>query len=414
MLPLHPEGGEGGGEGGVLKSPRTRVVGRPYAKVDAAAKVTGQTKFADDMVLPRMLHCKLLRSKIAHARIVSIDVSRALAAAGRRRRRHGQGPSDPVRDPPGLPGRARALHGPRALRRRSGRGRRGGRRGRGLRRARSRSRSGTRRCRRSGRSTMGSPPRRRRSTTTATPATSTSSSRWSSATRRKASRAPTASTTTSSSTRATRTCPSSSTRPSADFGPDGKLTLWSSTQTPHYVHRALAKVLGMPAAQIRVIATPNGGGFGGKSDPFNHEIVVAHLSRVTGRPGQDLPDARGGLLLPPRPAPDAHAREDRRHEGRRDHGAALPDRPRRRRLRLLRRRLDLLHGRAADRDVRGAGLPLRRRARLHEQAAVRPQARPRHAAAALRAGGRSSTGSPATSASTRPRSAATTCSPRTR
>ena len=29
----------------------------------------------------------------------------------------------------------------------------------------------------------------------------------------------------------------------------------------------------MPAAHIRVIATPNGGGFGGKSDPFNHEIV---------------------------------------------------------------------------------------------------------------------------------------------
>ena len=40
----------------------------------------------------------------------------------------------------------------------------------------------------------------------------------------------------------------------------------------------------MPPAQIRVIATPNGGGFGGKSDPFNHEIVVANLSRVTGRP----------------------------------------------------------------------------------------------------------------------------------
>jgi 4-hydroxybenzoyl-CoA reductase subunit alpha len=62
------------------------------------------------------------------------------------------------------------------------------------------------------------------------------------------------------------------------------LTLWSATQTPHYVHRALAKVLEMPAARIRVIATPNGGGFGGKSDPFSHELVVAHLSRVTGRP----------------------------------------------------------------------------------------------------------------------------------
>jgi 4-hydroxybenzoyl-CoA reductase alpha subunit len=68
------------------------------------------------------------------------------------------------------------------------------------------------------------------------------------------------------------------------FGPDGKLTVWSSTQTPHYVHRALAKVLEMPASHIRVIACPNGGGFGGKSDPFNHEIVVAKLSMKTGRP----------------------------------------------------------------------------------------------------------------------------------
>jgi len=70
----------------------------------------------------------------------------------------------------------------------------------------------------------------------------------------------------------------------AHFDADGKLTLWSSTQTPHYVHRALAKVLEMPASHIRVIATPNGGGFGGKSDPFNHEIVVAKLAIMTGRP----------------------------------------------------------------------------------------------------------------------------------
>src|ERR1044072_1623649 len=70
----------------------------------------------------------------------------------------------------------------------------------------------------------------------------------------------------------------------ASFDPDEKLTLWSSTQTPHYVHRALAKVLEMPAAHIRVIATPNGGGFGGKSDPFNHEVAVCKLSMLTGRP----------------------------------------------------------------------------------------------------------------------------------
>jgi len=66
--------------------------------------------------------------------------------------------------------------------------------------------------------------------------------------------------------------------------PDGKLTIWTSTQTPHYLHRALAKVLQMPAAHIRVIATPNGGGFGGKSDPFNHEIVVAKAALLLDRP----------------------------------------------------------------------------------------------------------------------------------
>ena len=66
--------------------------------------------------------------------------------------------------------------------------------------------------------------------------------------------------------------------------PDGKLTIWSSTQTPHYLHRALSKVLEMPAAHIRVIATPNGGGFGGKSDPFNHELVVAKAALMLDRP----------------------------------------------------------------------------------------------------------------------------------
>jgi 4-hydroxybenzoyl-CoA reductase subunit alpha len=70
----------------------------------------------------------------------------------------------------------------------------------------------------------------------------------------------------------------------AHYTPDGKVTLWSSTQTPHYVHRALATVLGLPASRIRVIATPVGGGFGGKSDPFSHEFCAVKLSMHTGRP----------------------------------------------------------------------------------------------------------------------------------
>src|SRR5438128_10745572 len=54
-----------------------RIVGRSMPKVDAVAKVTGATRFADDLAFPRMLYCRLLRSTQPHARIVSIDVTRA-------------------------------------------------------------------------------------------------------------------------------------------------------------------------------------------------------------------------------------------------------------------------------------------------------------------------------------------------
>ncbi|MCP4227916.1 MAG: molybdopterin-dependent oxidoreductase, partial [Actinomycetia bacterium] len=70
----------------------------------------------------------------------------------------------------------------------------------------------------------------------------------------------------------------------ASWDGDKKLTLWSSTQIPHYLHRTLATVLELPTSRIRVIATPNGGGFGGKTDPFSHELVACKLSMLTGRP----------------------------------------------------------------------------------------------------------------------------------
>src|SRR5688572_20781243 len=65
---------------------------------------------------------------------------------------------------------------------------------------------------------------------------------------------------------------------------EGKLTVWSSTQVPHYVHRALARVLQISSSHVRVIATPNGGGFGGKCDVCNHEMVVAKAAMALGRP----------------------------------------------------------------------------------------------------------------------------------
>ncbi|HEY4685662.1 MAG TPA: xanthine dehydrogenase family protein molybdopterin-binding subunit [Dehalococcoidia bacterium] len=70
----------------------------------------------------------------------------------------------------------------------------------------------------------------------------------------------------------------------ASWGPDGKLTLWSSTQTPHYVHRLLAKILDLPMAHIRVVVPAVGGGFGGKLDPFSHEVAACRLSQLAGRP----------------------------------------------------------------------------------------------------------------------------------
>lgn len=68
------------------------------------------------------------------------------------------------------------------------------------------------------------------------------------------------------------------------FWNENGLTITSATQVPHYLHRALAKVMAVPLSRVRVIKPHLGGGFGGKSDPFPHEIIIAHLARKTGRP----------------------------------------------------------------------------------------------------------------------------------
>ncbi|MCC7301319.1 MAG: molybdopterin-dependent oxidoreductase [Bacteroidia bacterium] len=65
---------------------------------------------------------------------------------------------------------------------------------------------------------------------------------------------------------------------------EGGLTIITATQVPHYLHRALAKVLEVPLTRVRVIKPIVGGGFGGKSDPFPHEIIISHLARKTGKP----------------------------------------------------------------------------------------------------------------------------------
>ena len=70
----------------------------------------------------------------------------------------------------------------------------------------------------------------------------------------------------------------------ANWDPSGRLTLYTPQQVPHYLHRALADVLDIPMHQINVYRTFVGGGFGGKSDPFPHEMCAAILSRKSSRP----------------------------------------------------------------------------------------------------------------------------------
>src|SRR6202158_1955067 len=260
-----------------------RVIGHPRRRVDARAKVTGQTRFADDISLPRMVHCKLLRSPHPHARIRSIDISRAAAHPGVYLVLTGKDlPIEYGILPVSQDEQALCLDHVRHV---------------------------------------GDPVAAviAREELIAFEALDLIKVEYELLT-------------TISNPEEALATPEPRIhdygdegnihkRVALEFGdvekgfteadevfediffyqgnthlpieqhaaiaikdPDGKLTIWSSTQTPHYLHRALAKVLEMPAAHIRVIATPNGGGFGGKSDAFNHEIVVAKAALMLDRP----------------------------------------------------------------------------------------------------------------------------------
>jgi len=70
----------------------------------------------------------------------------------------------------------------------------------------------------------------------------------------------------------------------AIWAPDGRLTVHSSTQVPFYLHRTLSEVCEMPMSQIRVIKPFVGGGFGGKSEIIPLEVAAAVLAKKAKRP----------------------------------------------------------------------------------------------------------------------------------
>lgn len=70
----------------------------------------------------------------------------------------------------------------------------------------------------------------------------------------------------------------------AIFDLDGRLTLHTSTQVPHYVMRTVAMVLQIPVGNVRVIKPYVGGGFGPKCEATPLEMSCSLLSRLTGHP----------------------------------------------------------------------------------------------------------------------------------
>ncbi|MBK8098180.1 MAG: molybdopterin-dependent oxidoreductase [Planctomycetes bacterium] len=267
-----------------VKKEDLKVIGKPIRKVDARSKVSGLTRFADDLTLPRMLHMKLLRSTQAHARIRHLDVSKARALPGVK----GVLTGNDLPIPFGILPVSQDEHAlcPDKVR------------------------------------FVGDP--------VVAIAASTEDIAWDACRLVEVDYEPLPTVGSVHEAAATEEprihdygvrgnihrlenlefgdlaggfaasdhvredtfffegnthLPMEQHATLAFFDRDGKLTVWSSTQTPHYLHKALTRVLHpLPAHHIRVIACPNGGGFGGKSDPFNHEICAAKMTILTGRP----------------------------------------------------------------------------------------------------------------------------------
>jgi 4-hydroxybenzoyl-CoA reductase subunit alpha len=260
-----------------------QVIGKPLRRVDALGKVTGETRFADDLAMPGMLHMKLLRSTVPHALIRDIDVARALAVDGVRAVLTGRDFPvtfgilpvsqdehalclDKVRfvgDPVAAVVATEELVAEEATR--------------------------LIQVDYEPLTTIGSPEEALR---VAEPRIHEygDSGNIHKAVALDFGDVPDA---LAGAERVVEDLffyqgnthlPLEQHATLAYVGTDGRLTIASSTQTPHYLHRAAARVLDVPASRIRIIAPPQGGGFGGKTDPFNHEIVAAKAAVVTGRP----------------------------------------------------------------------------------------------------------------------------------
>jgi carbon-monoxide dehydrogenase large subunit len=77
----------------------------------------------------------------------------------------------------------------------------------------------------------------------------------------------------------------------------GQLTVWDTTQSPHYVRNLLSYLYEVPEDEIRVIAPPDvGGGFGPKAQFYGEEAVIPYLARLLRHPVKWVEDRRENFL----------------------------------------------------------------------------------------------------------------------
>jgi aerobic carbon-monoxide dehydrogenase large subunit len=74
------------------------------------------------------------------------------------------------------------------------------------------------------------------------------------------------------------------------------VTIWSSTQVVHWVRREAAGVLRLPEARVRCLALDVGGGFGVKGHVYPEDLLIPYLARRLGRPVQWIEDRREHLM----------------------------------------------------------------------------------------------------------------------
>ncbi|HEX5512734.1 MAG TPA: xanthine dehydrogenase family protein molybdopterin-binding subunit, partial [Actinomycetales bacterium] len=74
------------------------------------------------------------------------------------------------------------------------------------------------------------------------------------------------------------------------------VTLWTSTQMPHLVRTVVARVLELPESAVRVVAPDVGGGFGVKGHVFPDEVLTCWLALRTGRPVKWVEDRSEHLI----------------------------------------------------------------------------------------------------------------------